>query len=266
MFVTRLPQPGSSRSPLFPRIEKAIDAVGLDRFGRKLLQVVRQATGCESMSAYVDSARCGPTLLLADDFQDRPRLQHVARNFAGLFWQQDPLHGHLDGDDSRDDVRLFVSGIEVEDIQHSPYRDFCYRPFAFRTRLSIHRMAADRTMRLSIYHRQTFDDAQKGAFFDAAGLVASLLECHRKYGRTTEAAGNEDMRSRLRRVLPCLSAREAEVCAMIAAGHTSEGIALTLGVCINTVQTYRKRAYAKLSISSQNQLLRLVMSPDPAVP
>jgi hypothetical protein len=33
-----------------------------------------------------------------------------------------------------------------------------------------------------------------------------------------------------------------------------------LNIGMNTVQTYRKRAYTRLSISSQNELMRLVMS------
>lgn len=39
-----------------------------------------------------------------------------------------------------------------------------------------------------------------------------------------------------------------------------EAIALTLGIRRNTVLTYRKRAYARLGISSQNELVRLIYS------
>ncbi|MES2529897.1 MAG: LuxR C-terminal-related transcriptional regulator [Pseudomonadota bacterium] len=42
-------------------------------------------------------------------------------------------------------------------------------------------------------------------------------------------------------------------------GVTSEGIGIDLGISRNTVLTYRKRAYARLNISSQNQLFRLIM-------
>jgi len=57
-----------------------------------------------------------------------------------------------------------------------------------------------------------------------------------------------------------LTSREADVCAAIIRGVTSEGIALELGVGLNTVLTYKKRAYARLNISSQNQLMRLVLN------
>ena len=52
-------------------------------------------------------------------------------------------------------------------------------------------------------------------------------------------------------------------------GHTAkvskqkgeyEAIASKLGIRLNTILTYRKRAYARLNISSQLELLRLVFS------
>jgi DNA-binding CsgD family transcriptional regulator len=58
---------------------------------------------------------------------------------------------------------------------------------------------------------------------------------------------------------PSLSEREASVCTGIILGMTSEGIALDLGISVNTVRTYRKRAYARLMISSQNELMKLIL-------
>ena len=60
------------------------------------------------------------------------------------------------------------------------------------------------------------------------------------------------------KVAPQLSPREIEVCVRIMLGITSEGIGIDLGISRNTVLTYRKRAYARLNISSQNQLFRLL--------
>lgn len=51
-----------------------------------------------------------------------------------------------------------------------------------------------------------------------------------------------------------ITPREAEVCASIVLGYTVLGISMNLGISINTVATHRKRAYAKLRISSQNEL------------
>jgi DNA-binding CsgD family transcriptional regulator len=52
-----------------------------------------------------------------------------------------------------------------------------------------------------------------------------------------------------------LSRREGEVCSRILYGLTSCGIALDLGIGKESVMTYRKRAYHRLGIGSQRELL-----------
>ncbi|GLH78236.1 helix-turn-helix transcriptional regulator [Bradyrhizobium sp. SSBR45G] len=67
--------------------------------------------------------------------------------------------------------------------------------------------------------------------------------------------------------LSVLTAREKDVCRRILEGFSSEAIAGDLGIALNSVFTYRKRAYEKLGIASQNELfaiaLRLMTAPQP---
>ncbi len=56
-----------------------------------------------------------------------------------------------------------------------------------------------------------------------------------------------------------LTEREREVCFRILLGYSSEAIALHLGVATSTIITYRKRAYEKLGIVSQNELFSLYL-------
>ena len=55
-----------------------------------------------------------------------------------------------------------------------------------------------------------------------------------------------------------LTTREAEICAYISQGYSAIAISLILNISINTIATHRKRAYAKLSISSQRELFSLI--------
>jgi DNA-binding CsgD family transcriptional regulator len=57
---------------------------------------------------------------------------------------------------------------------------------------------------------------------------------------------------------PQLSRRERDVCARIANGLSVDGIAADMGVAPSTVQTLRKRAYAKLGIHGRQQLSSLI--------
>lgn len=52
-----------------------------------------------------------------------------------------------------------------------------------------------------------------------------------------------------------LPAREAQVCARILFGLSSAGIALDLSVGEGTIKTYRKRAYERLEMGSERELL-----------
>jgi len=57
-----------------------------------------------------------------------------------------------------------------------------------------------------------------------------------------------------------LTPREREVCERILLGYTSVGIGLDLSIAQSSVVTYRRRAYEKLDISSQNELFSLCLT------
>ncbi len=76
-------------------------------------------------------------------------------------------------------------------------------------------------------------------------------------GRSADASANLlDAKNEL---FAQLTEREQQVCIRILQGLTSEAISLDLKVAISTIHTYRKRAYAKLGISSQNELFSLYL-------
>jgi len=56
-----------------------------------------------------------------------------------------------------------------------------------------------------------------------------------------------------------LTDRERDVSIRILQGYSSEAISLDLKVALSTIHTYRKRAYRKLGISSQNELFSLYL-------
>lgn len=56
-----------------------------------------------------------------------------------------------------------------------------------------------------------------------------------------------------------LSPRECEVAHMILKGHSSESISRNLGISITTVKTHRQNLYAKLGLSTQQELFSLFL-------
>lgn len=55
-----------------------------------------------------------------------------------------------------------------------------------------------------------------------------------------------------------LTERERKVCALALAGVSIEGSAYELGIKKSSIVTYRKRAYARLGISSLNELFLIL--------
>ncbi len=80
-----------------------------------------------------------------------------------------------------------------------------------------------------------------------------------------EAAPDSDPMGRLQTLFATaapfamLTGREKEVCLRILSGLSSEAIAAELGIGLHSAHTYRKRAYDKLGISSQNELFGIVL-------
>jgi DNA-binding CsgD family transcriptional regulator len=56
-----------------------------------------------------------------------------------------------------------------------------------------------------------------------------------------------------------LTPREKDVCRRILSGYGTEAIASELGISLHSAFTYRKRAYEKLGISSQNELFAIAL-------
>ncbi len=56
---------------------------------------------------------------------------------------------------------------------------------------------------------------------------------------------------------PRITPREIQVVAQILEGHSSESIARSLGIAVGTVRIHRRNVYAKLQISSQQELFSI---------
>ena len=57
-----------------------------------------------------------------------------------------------------------------------------------------------------------------------------------------------------------LTEREATIVELVLQGHSSESVALRLGITTGTVKVHRRNVYRKLGISSQTQLLSLYLA------
>ncbi|WP_089173018.1 helix-turn-helix transcriptional regulator [Bosea sp. AS-1] len=253
-------QQAMAASSILATMPQVIESVGRPGFSAGLFDIARRFTGTEIVTAFVTAPDGIVHTLLAENRQEPGKAAlDVARRYVSRHWRADPANTiALDESSSRDcwGVRM-----RANDIANPSYRSECYFSVGLSERFSLIQRRTGGTMRLSIYRgrKESFSDQEIAHLVESAPLLMAALWRHYEAERPAEHRALPAFQARLAAVAPGLSKRERDVCALIASGLTSEGIALELGVGINTVLTYRKRAYARLGISSQNELMRILM-------
>lgn len=103
-----------------------------------------------------------------------------------------------------------------------------------------------------------FSDAQRVRLKAIAPAIGASVARH--FQRSTTAP-DPDLAALFatRAPLADLTQREQDVCRRILLGLSSEAISEALGISLHSTLTYRKRAYERLGISSQNELFAIVL-------
>lgn len=247
--------------------------MGTARFAETLLHAISLGTGAEHLAFYCFQDTLKPLLIAAVSSTEDAIAAASARIYQDAdYYQYDPharqlADGPRDGDEKPDGEPL-IFYVAAEDVGDLQYREEIYDRYDLDGRLSL----LDRSDRswhaIAIFkHRSTggFVPADFDAFADRAALVSRLAAGHlaRLEGEQWQHATRpplsylEDL---LHQIGPTLSAREREVCSRALQGITGEGIALDLNISENTVATLRKRAYAKLGVTTLNELFALCLA------
>jgi LuxR family transcriptional regulator, activator of tox operons len=248
-------------NPFTRRIGDLIARIGSSSFETAFFQIAREATACEHLTVFASSERSPARLLFAINRGSRPVARSIAEKYLKHYWQHDPANLICNATAAPSyemAVRVFC-----QDIDHEAYRRDCYSSVDLVDRFSIIRRHGEEIIRLNLYR-----NAQRGRFvatdftsvLESADVMFALLAKHDTQRLPIDHECEADfLARRLRQIMPQLARRELDVCVGIMQGKSSEAIAIALGVSVNTVLTYRKRAYARLYITSHNELMRLVL-------
>lgn len=226
-----------------------IEHLGLPSFPAALLRLARQITPIDicaafNMTAAVGSSSPMMTCLLVESRHNPEPVLHASKRYAAEYWRYDPaLHNTLPNDSP------VVLHQNWDAIGHQAFRTECYVIPGVVDRLSIltQEPSGCRLLVSMFRHRKT-------GFFGAAdverlaGLAPIVAACVRRHARLVRPATNE-----LR--VGGLSLREQQVAERLAQGLTVEAVARGMGIRASSVETYRKRLYIKLDVSSRVELL-----------
>ncbi len=246
--------------PLRQQIGRLIETAGSDDFAPALFRISHAVTRCSHMTAFVSAPGTAPrTVFAVNDGPHQVALQ-VAQRYVRHYWQMDPANDMTHRNPLPEDgVALKMCS---KDIDATNYREDCYTGVHLNDRFSLIRRDADCQFRLNFYasdRNRALQAEQLERLIDSADLLLALVRRHHDHAAPEGETAQDDFYRRLRRLRADMPHRELQICASIARGLTSEGIALEHGIAVNTVLTYRKRAYARLGISSQNELIKLIL-------
>jgi DNA-binding CsgD family transcriptional regulator len=262
------------------RVASLVSTIGTDQFGAAILDLV-------DMRSEISHCACFEQTLDAP-----PRCITVAgRGESGAEFARSLTAGYIEDGYRHDPIlrslqRIGLQGVDLRffDARDLPEDDFVaayYRePELSHEVVCSHRMG-DKLVWLSLYKRAgapVFDDRERRALHHVSRLLMSSVNKQaqltlrepadpergepavpvRAWGET-RADMLKSVRSALLLNPGALTVREADICAHIVLGYATLAISLSLGISVNTVATHRKRAYAKLGVSSQTELFNVCL-------
>lgn len=240
------------------RLVELVSAVGEEGFGYALARFLNKLCGAEQVAAFQLGNAQLKLIAAGRAPTGEPRWDRVNRYVSQGWWERDPsMH-------EAQEIRLTPEPVLIHadlwNRQHAGLRQIIYPDIS--DRLLLCGGAEAGSYQISILRaecRDQFDDAEVcrvrhfGAF-----LIAVLAKHVRLRAPGPNAA---DAIRNLAAIEQCINAcgtltlREAEVCSRIVYGLSASGIAADLAVSEETVKTYRKRAYRRLGIGSERELL-----------
>lgn len=241
-----------------PNLPDVVEAIGTDGFALRLVALLHQICGADHCAVFEfgqDSLREVAAENFDDSYEAR---EYVSRYLDEEYWRKDPAIAEVQKRLRQQELvihRVDISRLDAE------LRGAIFPHVSDRIVICGRRQEA--TFGVSIIRSNPhalFSDDAIVRLSDGADLLVSVLAKHADVilHRPNLALALTSLPD----VERCIAAkatlprRETEVCARILYGLSSIGVALELGISQESVKTYRKRAYERLGIGSERELLK----------
>jgi DNA-binding CsgD family transcriptional regulator len=235
-----------------------VDGIGTEQFGSRLVGLLHDVCGADHCAAFQLGGDTISALAFSSFDPAQSRMRMVERYVCEGLWRKDPALSM-----ARIQVDAACDSLIHVDLNDRGYDDL--RPHIYpqvRDRVVVCGRRNNIEFGLSVVRSDPSPEFKAGALERLADLSDTLLSAMAKHvsvlmSRPNVASALTD----LQEIENCFHARselprrELEVCARILYGLSSIGISLDLGVGEESVKTYRKRAYQRLNIGCERELL-----------
>lgn len=235
-----------------------VDAIGEDRFGPELARFLNKLCGADHFAAFRigrDDLREVAACCIEPERTARDRVEsYVSQGW----WRRDPAM--VEAQRCLNSIAPSIIHVDFSDDAYAAMRPTVYYGVRDRLLLCGHGLNAD--FGLSILRADPhapFAGEAIEKIAHSAGLLMAVLGKHadicQQRPNVAQALTALDEIENCIVSTKTLPRREAEVTARILYGMSTVGIALDLSLTGETVKTYRKRAYQRLAIGSERELL-----------
>lgn len=248
----------SMSTPALRDLADVIEDIGTDRFAPQLMSLLHRMCGADHCAIYRLEENSLDQLFVGSAGGGN-RVRDEASRYIDLeYWRRDPAIC-----EARSRVQLqepVMIQVEIDTLGDVDLRNAIFPHVRERLFVAGRRRAA--SYGLSILRADTrspYADENVNFVLSSADMLVSLLA---KHVELSQWRSDYAFRlSSLAEIERCLVAhtemprRQVEVCSRILYGMSTTGVALDLGIGEESVKSYRKRAYERLSIGTERELL-----------
>ncbi|MEK9285497.1 MULTISPECIES: LuxR C-terminal-related transcriptional regulator [unclassified Bradyrhizobium] len=245
-------------NPAAGDVTPAVLAIGRPDFPRILIDTLRRQAGVGHCMVFALTRTGAARCLL--DAGNIPIGGDLGAAYAGQFHESDPNRDALfEGEESAP----IVLPSFAPRMYGARYRKIFFNDSGIVDKCATAIWVDDTCFYVNFYRiasQGRFSAAQLARLETISPAIGASVARHFQHGTT--ATPDQALATLFATCAPLasLTPREREVCRRILLGFSSEAISQGLGISLHSTLTYRKRAYERLGISSQNELFSIVLS------
>lgn len=247
-------------SPATIFLPEIIDHLGDDDFDHLLIAFLNAAVGAEHCTVFrLDGETPYGVVAVSHDGSDTARRQSSL--YLKSYWRQDTVLA-----EAQRNVRLATPSLHrtgVSDLKDRHYSAVMYGAAHVGERILVCGGSPGSRFGVSILRPEEKGNATEEELYDLAAISKTLVALVSKHVALIDSRSDlslaltsiEHIEAVFCAATVKLPRREAEVCARTVLGVSTAGISAELAIGEETVMTYRKRAYQRLGIATQRELL-----------
>jgi DNA-binding CsgD family transcriptional regulator len=245
----------TASTPATGDITPAVLAIGRPAFPNILIDTLRRQAGVGHCMVFALSRAGAASCLL--DAGNIPTGSDLGAAYAGQFHESDPNRDALF--EAKGSAPIMLPSFAPR-MYGARYRKIFFNDSDIVDKCATAIWTGDTCFYVNFYRitsQGRFDDAERARLQAIAPAIGASVARHFQQAATPDQ--NLAALFATRAPLSALTPREQDVCRRILLGLSSEAISQSLGISLHSTLTYRKRAYQRLGISSQNELFAIVL-------